>query len=129
MKGWGKFKSPHEIEVSLLDGGTSTVKAKNTIIATGSEVTPLPGITIDEERCVAVPSALPVWARTVLASLIRFVGIAAYRLLMGRTVSGGPPVWKRFTPSGDRCLEEGMESAETMHRASAGSSRPPAPSR
>ena len=52
MKGWGKFKSPHEIEVSLLDGGTSTVKAKNTIIATGSEVTPLPGITIDEERCV-----------------------------------------------------------------------------
>ncbi len=54
MKGWGKFKSPHEIEVSLLDGGTSTVKAKNTIIATGSEVTPLPGITIDEERCAAL---------------------------------------------------------------------------
>ena len=50
VKGWGKFKSPHEIEVSLLDGGTTTVKAKNTIIATGSEVTPLPGLTIDEER-------------------------------------------------------------------------------
>ena len=50
MKGWGKLKSPTEIEVKGLDGETSTIKAKNFIIATGSEVTPLPGITIDEER-------------------------------------------------------------------------------
>ena len=50
VRGWGKFKSGNEVEVDLADGGTETVSAKNIIIATGSEVTPLPGIPIDEER-------------------------------------------------------------------------------
>lgn len=49
-KGWGKFKSGSEVEVQLADGGSETVKAKNIIIATGSEVSPLKGIDIDEER-------------------------------------------------------------------------------
>jgi dihydrolipoamide dehydrogenase len=51
VKGWGKFVGPNEVEVALLDGGSSTISTKNTIIATGSEVAPLPGIQIDEERC------------------------------------------------------------------------------
>ncbi len=34
----------------MADGGSETVKAKNIIIATGSEVSPLKGIDIDEER-------------------------------------------------------------------------------
>ena len=50
VKGWGAFKSANEIEVALLDGGSETVSGKNIIISTGSEVTPLPGIPIDEER-------------------------------------------------------------------------------
>ena len=50
VKGWGAFKSPNDIEVALLDGGSQTVSGKNIIISTGSEVTPLPGIPIDEER-------------------------------------------------------------------------------
>lgn len=50
VKGWGAFKSANEIEVALLDGGSQTVSGKNIIISTGSEVTPLPGIPIDEER-------------------------------------------------------------------------------
>jgi len=50
VKGWGKLKGPGEVEVALLDGGSTTLKAKNIIIATGSEVAPLPGINIDEER-------------------------------------------------------------------------------
>ena len=50
VKGWGTFKGPNEIEVSLLDGGNQTVSGKNIIIATGSEVSPLPNIPIDEER-------------------------------------------------------------------------------
>ena len=50
MKGWGKVKSENEVEVSLLDGGTQTISAKNIMIATGSEVTPLPGIPMDEEK-------------------------------------------------------------------------------
>ena len=51
MKGWGKLNSTNEVEVALLDGGSTTLRAKNIIIATGSEVAPLPGIEIDEERC------------------------------------------------------------------------------
>lgn len=50
VKGWGSFKGPNEIDVALLDGGNQTVSGKNIIIATGSEVTPLPNIPIDEER-------------------------------------------------------------------------------
>ena len=50
MKGWGKFAGANELEVALLDGGNTTVNAKNFIIATGSEVSPLPGMKIDEER-------------------------------------------------------------------------------
>lgn len=50
VKGWGKFKSDSEVEVELLDGGTQTVTAKNYLIATGSEVTSLPNVPIDEDR-------------------------------------------------------------------------------
>ena len=47
-KGTGKFISRSEIEVDLLAGGTETIKAKNVIIATGSEPTPIPSIPVDE---------------------------------------------------------------------------------
>lgn len=49
-KGWGTIKGPNEVEVSLLDGGKESISAKNILIATGSEVTPLPGVPVDEER-------------------------------------------------------------------------------
>ena len=54
VKGWGKMKGADEIEVALLEGGSTTLKAANIIIATGSEVAPLPGIEIDEERCSVI---------------------------------------------------------------------------
>jgi dihydrolipoamide dehydrogenase len=50
MKGFGKFVSPSEVSVDLIDGGSTTVKGKNIIIATGSDVKSLPGITIDEKK-------------------------------------------------------------------------------
>lgn len=50
MKGWGKLAGKGQVDVALLDGGSSTISTKNIIIATGSEVSPLPGLTIDEER-------------------------------------------------------------------------------
>ena len=50
IKGWGKFKNDSEVEVDLSDGGTQTVTAKNYLIATGSEVTSLPNVNIDEDR-------------------------------------------------------------------------------
>ena len=58
LKGHGKFASANEIEVDLVDGGKETVKAKNVIIATGSEPSPLPGIPIDEKYVVTSTGAL-----------------------------------------------------------------------
>ncbi len=50
VQGWGKLSGPNEVEVSLPDGGSSTLKTKSIMIATGSEVAPLPGVPVDEER-------------------------------------------------------------------------------
>nr|GMD80687.1 dihydrolipoyl dehydrogenase, mitochondrial [Ipomoea batatas] len=58
VKGYGKFLSPSEITVDTIDGGETVVKGKNIIIATGSDVKGLPGITIDEERIVSSTGAL-----------------------------------------------------------------------
>lgn len=58
-KGSGSFISEHEIKVDPIEGGeAATLKAKNVIIATGSEPTPFPGIEIDEERIVSSTGAL-----------------------------------------------------------------------
>ncbi|QRV85459.1 dihydrolipoamide dehydrogenase [Ceratobasidium sp. AG-Ba] len=58
IKGTGSFASPTEIDVALNEGGSTTVKAKNVIIATGSEVTPFPGLEIDEKVVVSSTGAL-----------------------------------------------------------------------
>lgn len=50
VKGWGKITGANEVEVALSDGSTQTLKAKNILIATGSEVMPLPGVPVDEEK-------------------------------------------------------------------------------
>ncbi|EGV61243.1 dihydrolipoamide dehydrogenase precursor [Yamadazyma tenuis] len=54
LKGAGSFIDEHNINVKPLDGAEDySVEAKNIIVATGSEVTPFPGIEIDEERIVS----------------------------------------------------------------------------
>ncbi|CAE6440403.1 dihydrolipoamide dehydrogenase [Rhizoctonia solani AG-1 IB] len=58
IKGAGSFASPTEIDVALNDGGSTKVSAKNVIIATGSEVTPFPGLDIDEKSVVSSTGAL-----------------------------------------------------------------------
>jgi dihydrolipoamide dehydrogenase len=58
VKGYGKITSSGEVTVDLLDGGSQTVKGKHIIIATGSAVKNLPGITIDEEKVVSSTGAL-----------------------------------------------------------------------
>ncbi|THU80379.1 dihydrolipoyl dehydrogenase [Dendrothele bispora CBS 962.96] len=60
IKGAASFVSPNQLSVSLLDGGSTEVSAKNIIIATGSEVAPFPGgaIQIDEEQIVSSTGAL-----------------------------------------------------------------------
>ena len=60
-KGWGKFAGPNEIDVDLNAGGTERIKAKNIIIATGSEPNSLPpatGLATDEQYVVSSTGAL-----------------------------------------------------------------------
>ena len=58
VKGWGKVTGPNEVTVAGADGTETKVEGKNIILATGSEVTPLPGVTIDEEKIVSSTGAL-----------------------------------------------------------------------
>ena len=58
IKGEASFASATEIDIALLDGGNSQISTKNTIIATGSEVTPFPGIEIDEKQIVSSTGVL-----------------------------------------------------------------------
>lgn len=58
IKGSASFASPTQINVALNEGGETQVEGKNVIIATGSEVTPFPGIEIDEKRIVSSTGVL-----------------------------------------------------------------------
>ena len=60
MKGWGKFTGPNSVAVDLNEGGAEEIKAKNIIIATGSEPSSLPAgiLDIDEEYVVTSTGAL-----------------------------------------------------------------------
>lgn len=58
LQGFGSIVSPNEVAVTGADNTQKTYKTKNILIATGSEVTPFPGITIDEERVVSSTGAL-----------------------------------------------------------------------
>ncbi|KAF7549795.1 hypothetical protein G7046_g8228 [Stylonectria norvegica] len=58
IKGAGSFASENEIKVALNDGGETSIKGKNILIATGSEATPFPGLEIDEERVITSTGAI-----------------------------------------------------------------------
>src|SRR3982750_94008 len=53
LKGHATFESADTVKV-----GDRSVRAKNIVIATGSSVTPLPGVTIDQQRVVDSTGAL-----------------------------------------------------------------------
>ncbi|MCW3835332.1 dihydrolipoyl dehydrogenase [Sphingomonas canadensis] len=53
LKGFGSFVDAHTVKV-----GDQTVTAKNIVIATGSSVTPLPGVTVDQQVIVDSTGAL-----------------------------------------------------------------------
>ena len=46
IQGYGSITSPNEVTVAKNDGTTEKVNTKNILIATGSEVTPFPGIEV-----------------------------------------------------------------------------------
>lgn len=58
FKGNGSFESANRLKVAYADGKSEEITAKNIVIATGSEVSQLPGVTIDEKRIVSSTGAL-----------------------------------------------------------------------
>ncbi|KAI4164275.1 MAG: hypothetical protein LQ342_002240 [Letrouitia transgressa] len=58
IPGTGAFSGENEIKVNKIDGGEATLRAKNIIIATGSEATPFPGLTIDEKKVITSTGAI-----------------------------------------------------------------------
>jgi len=58
VKGTGKIVTPYSVEATGSDGKIETIKTKNILIATGSDVMPIPGVQIDEEKIVSSTGAL-----------------------------------------------------------------------
>ena len=58
ITGTGRILSAGKVEVRAADGKTQMLETKNIVIATGSDVTKLKGIEIDEKRIVSSTGAL-----------------------------------------------------------------------
>nr|XP_036866776.1 dihydrolipoyl dehydrogenase, mitochondrial [Manis javanica] len=58
VNGYGKITGKNQVTAMKADGSTQVIDTKNILIATGSEVTPFPGITIDEDTIVSSTGAL-----------------------------------------------------------------------
>jgi len=90
LKGTGKIAKAqtgaHQVAVKGLDGSNNTYTAKYVVIATGSEVTPLTGITIDEKQVVSSTGALSL--PKVPKSMV-IIGAGVIGLEMGS-------VWRRL---------------------------------
>jgi len=56
--GFGKVTGPNSVVVVKEDGSEEVIMTKNILLATGSEVTPFPGIEFDEETIVSSTGAL-----------------------------------------------------------------------
>ncbi|MCK7613398.1 dihydrolipoyl dehydrogenase [Roseibium sediminicola] len=56
--GTGKILSAGKVEVTTEDGKATVLDTKNIVIATGSDVMPLPGVEIDEKQVVSSTGAL-----------------------------------------------------------------------
>lgn len=86
LKGLGRLTGPGALEVVGKDGAATPVTAKAIILATGSEVTPLPGVTIDEKRVVSSTGALKL---AEVPKKLVVVGAGVIGLELGS-------VWKRL---------------------------------
>ncbi len=86
ISGRGRIAGPGRVEVTLADGGSRSLDAKNICIATGSESTPLPGVAIDEKRIVTSTGAL---ALPFVPSHMVVIGAGYIGLEMGS-------VWRRL---------------------------------
>ncbi len=85
-KGHGIVMGSGQVAIRLNEGAPESILCKNIIIATGSDVMPLPGVTIDEKRIVSSTGALEL--KDVPKSMI-VVGGGYIGLEMGS-------VWRRL---------------------------------
>lgn len=58
IKGWGRLDGVGKVKVTDDQGNVSEYGAKDIVIATGSEPTPLPGVAIDNQRIIDSTGAL-----------------------------------------------------------------------
>ncbi|MCB1495604.1 MAG: dihydrolipoyl dehydrogenase [Bauldia sp.] len=86
IRGRGAVAGPGKVSVTADDGATSMVEARAIVIATGSESTPLPGVTIDEKRIVSSTGAL---ALDAVPKRLVVVGAGVIGLELGS-------VWRRL---------------------------------
>ncbi|MCB0342798.1 MAG: dihydrolipoyl dehydrogenase [Pseudobdellovibrionaceae bacterium] len=80
FQGTGKFKGPHEVEVTDSAGKTQTLVGKNIVIATGSVPRPLPGLDVDGKHIITSTEALSLPA---VPEHMVVVGAGAIGLEMG----------------------------------------------
>jgi dihydrolipoamide dehydrogenase len=85
LVGSGRIVAPGTVEVSGKDG-VQSLSAKSIVIATGSEVTPLPGVVIDEAQIVSSTGALEL---TVVPKHLVVIGAGVIGLELGS-------VWRRL---------------------------------
>ncbi len=58
FQGLGTIVAPGQVQVTEDDGTKQVLEARNIVIATGSDVAHLPGVTIDEMQIVSSTGAL-----------------------------------------------------------------------
>lgn len=84
--GEARLLAPGQVEVKAKDGTTRVLKANHVIVATGSDVAPLPGVTIDEKQVVSSTGAI---ALKEVPKKLLVVGAGIIGLELGS-------VWKRL---------------------------------
>jgi dihydrolipoamide dehydrogenase len=88
VKGHGKITKPGEVAAALNDGGSTVLKTKNILIATGSEPTPLPPTPVDNAKGRIVDSTGALSLKTVPKKMA-VIGGGVIGLEMGS-------VWRRL---------------------------------
>jgi dihydrolipoamide dehydrogenase len=86
VRGRGRIAGAGRVEVTAADGTVSTLAAKNIVIATGSEPTPLPGVAFEDGKVVDSTGALSLPA---LPKHLIVVGAGIIGLELGS-------VWRRL---------------------------------
>jgi dihydrolipoamide dehydrogenase len=84
--GRGAITAPGKVAVTAEDGKVTEIEGKAIVIATGSEVTPLPGVAIDEKQIVSSEGALEL---TKVPGKLVVIGAGVIGLELGS-------VWRRL---------------------------------